>query len=252
MAKVLLVDDEPRVLRALSAALDSDYDIHTSESAAQAQALIASNGGFDVIISDEVMPGSNGHELLNWCRKNSPKSKRIMLTGIPITTELRQKVSGADDVVIFPKPWNITDIKEALNASKRTPKAAVPDASTTSEKNLALIVDATARGREVYSQLKRDRVIKPVLFDSISELLGAAGRYNDIRQIILNGETLFEQHENLILRIARTYPKAKILITVSPSLGRVRFIPPSLSKRANLLAIPFSANRLLTHLVIGH
>jgi len=253
MCKVLLVDDEPKVLRALSAALDSDYDIHTSESVSEAQSIISNNGPFDAVISDEIMPGNAGHELLNWCRRNSPKSKRIMLTGVPVTSELKLKISAHEEVSIFPKPWNISDIKDALPAmnvasNQASLKPVIP--SRPLDKNAILIVDGSTQGKEVYLQLKRDKLLEPVFFERISELLSVAAHHSDARQLILNLEDDSEQVSRVIETLAHEYANSKILVISSPRAARALKIPRSISKRVGLIVKPFSASRLAASLAL--
>ena len=80
-SRILLVDDEPRVTDALQRALRlEDYDISVCNSAEGALAMMESES-FDVIISDEQMPGMSGTELLAVVRDRWPDTVRIVLTG---------------------------------------------------------------------------------------------------------------------------------------------------------------------------
>jgi ActR/RegA family two-component response regulator len=49
-----------------------------------------------------------------------PESKRIMLTGLPITAELKAKCGSVSDTRILSKPWNVPDIEQALNQEEPT------------------------------------------------------------------------------------------------------------------------------------
>ena len=80
-SRILLVDGEPRVTDALQRALRlEDYDISVCNSAEGALAMMESES-FDVIISDEQMPGMSGTELLAVVRDRWPDTVRIVLTG---------------------------------------------------------------------------------------------------------------------------------------------------------------------------
>ncbi|WP_437762809.1 response regulator [Sorangium sp. So ce281] len=61
--RVLVVDDERRMLDSIAAILDDDVDVETCTSAHRALELLQT-GQFHVVCSDYKMPGMNGDELL--------------------------------------------------------------------------------------------------------------------------------------------------------------------------------------------
>src|SRR5438309_405663 len=77
---LLIVDDEPHILSTLCALLSHEFDVVTADSAAAAQALFADRK-IDMILTDQRMPGASGVELLEWVRKQSPKTIRLLMTG---------------------------------------------------------------------------------------------------------------------------------------------------------------------------
>lgn len=79
--KVLFVDDEQKILDSFMLNLKRRYDIHLALGPEEALARIASDGPFQVVVSDYKMPGMNGVELLSKVMAVSPKTVRIMLTG---------------------------------------------------------------------------------------------------------------------------------------------------------------------------
>lgn len=81
--KILLVDDEARVLGALKRSfvqIDPELDITIASSGEEA--LHASEKGeFDLVISDLRMPHTNGYKLLGQMRRNHPRTLRVILSG---------------------------------------------------------------------------------------------------------------------------------------------------------------------------
>jgi len=79
---VLLVDDEPMVTQALALflELESEYEVVTSGSGAEALEVLAKRP-VDVVVSDFLMPGMNGLELLAEVARRNPDIPRLMLTG---------------------------------------------------------------------------------------------------------------------------------------------------------------------------
>lgn len=78
---VLCVDDEPRVLRALSLTLGLDFDVEIAESGQDALDLLDKRDGCGVVVSDMRMPGMSGAELLAEVRRRHPGTMRVLLTG---------------------------------------------------------------------------------------------------------------------------------------------------------------------------
>ncbi len=79
--KILIVDDEPRVLNALNRRLSHLFDISTASGSKEALAKIQHYGPFAVVCSDLRMPDMNGIQLLEHLRDVHPTTIRIILTG---------------------------------------------------------------------------------------------------------------------------------------------------------------------------
>jgi two-component system, probable response regulator PhcQ len=79
--RILLVDDEPHVTEALKRALHKEpYEVLSAGSADDALEILARQP-VDVVISDEMMPGILGSELLAMVYRKYPDTIRIILTG---------------------------------------------------------------------------------------------------------------------------------------------------------------------------
>src|SRR5262245_45888626 len=82
--KLMLVDDEALLLRALRRVLAcrfDDIDIHTFPDAHSALQALDVEGGFDLLVTDMRMPGMDGAQLLEAAEKKSPDIVRIVLSG---------------------------------------------------------------------------------------------------------------------------------------------------------------------------
>ena len=80
-ARILLVDDEVRVLEAMRRNLRTHFDITTATSGSEALDILEHQGPFAVLVSDLRMPGMGGLELLAQARKSAPDTTRVLLTG---------------------------------------------------------------------------------------------------------------------------------------------------------------------------
>src|ERR1039458_7392095 len=79
--KILLVDDEPRVIEALQRSLRTEFNLQIAEGPENGLRALAHNGPFAVVVSDLRMPGMNGVQFLARVRASSPETIRVMLTG---------------------------------------------------------------------------------------------------------------------------------------------------------------------------
>ncbi len=80
--RVLLVDDDPSILRALRLLLEPDVEVTTLESVGAALALDEREAvPFDVVVADLRLPDRWGDELLAYVAARSPSTRRLLLTG---------------------------------------------------------------------------------------------------------------------------------------------------------------------------
>lgn len=79
--RVLLVDDEPAVLEALSVNLHRTYEVQTATSGAAGLEYLRAESDFAVVVSDMRMPKMDGATFLALALDASPDTVRILLTG---------------------------------------------------------------------------------------------------------------------------------------------------------------------------
>ncbi len=97
-ARIICVDDEPRVLKGLRRRLGREYDLAVAESGAEALNILRSSDPFHVIVSDMRMPVMTGAQLLSACRKEFPDTVRVLLTG---QSDLDDAIAAVNDGNIF-------------------------------------------------------------------------------------------------------------------------------------------------------
>lgn len=106
---ILCVDDEPSILRSLQWLLQKEFDVLTAPSGQQGLALVLQHS-FDVVISDQRMPGMTGSEFLREVRKASPRALRILLTGYSDLQAILRSVNEGEVFRFINKPWNIAEL----------------------------------------------------------------------------------------------------------------------------------------------
>jgi len=117
MNKLLLIDDEPDILRVLSMSLRADgYEVFTAENGAAGLETFEKENP-DIVITDIKMPGMDGIELLEMIKNEDPDVEVIMITGHGDMNLAIQ--SFRDDAVDFiTKPINVTALQTAIHRAK--------------------------------------------------------------------------------------------------------------------------------------
>lgn len=112
-ARILVVDDEVHVCNSIAKVLEiSDYIVDTVLSGEEALKKQGANE-YDVIITDLMMPGISGMELLKALKENNPEVHVIMITGYPSTKSTVAAIkSGATDYL--PKPFTPEELRRAV------------------------------------------------------------------------------------------------------------------------------------------
>jgi len=103
MAKILLIDDNPDILKSLAYALKAnDYDVATAANGKLGlQAL--KDRQYDLVLTDLKMPEVGGLEVLDYLMRNSPQTLCIILTGYgTIENSVAAIKMGAFDYITKP------------------------------------------------------------------------------------------------------------------------------------------------------
>jgi signal transduction histidine kinase len=99
---ILIVDDEEQVRNLFAASLGDTYECSVASSANEALDLL-SLSQFALVITDMMMPGRNGIELLRETKARYPDTSVVMVSGIDRPQRLRDALRlGADDYLIKP------------------------------------------------------------------------------------------------------------------------------------------------------
>ena len=111
--KILVVDDEKRISHNVEKILTkNNYEVTHALSAQEAMEKMAKES-FALLISDIVMPGQNGLELLKLAKKEWPLTKAIMMTAYASTdTAVKAIRMGALDYI--PKPFTPDELRATV------------------------------------------------------------------------------------------------------------------------------------------
>src|SRR5262245_46914019 len=114
-ARILIIDDEPSVLSVLQGLLSHDHDCITASGAAEARDDLRESQ-FDLVLSDIMMPGMSGLELLEEINKHCRDTVVVLISGnLNIQSAIEAMRRGAFDYVT--KPFNLSDVEAPVQRS---------------------------------------------------------------------------------------------------------------------------------------
>lgn len=112
MKTVMVVDDELLIRELCSRAL-SQYRVIQAEDCDSALRLYETDENIDIVLSDVMMPGSSGIELLSKIKQINPNAVVIIMTGFSEKEVILEALKeGADDFIN--KPLNLLMLKAAV------------------------------------------------------------------------------------------------------------------------------------------
>jgi len=111
MNRVLVVDDDVQIQKDLSEIITGcGYEVSVAGNGAEALEIIEGEDAFDLVITDLMMPGMDGMELLTKIKKRSKDLPVVMITAFAtIDSAVTAMQNGASDYIA--KPFKIDEIE---------------------------------------------------------------------------------------------------------------------------------------------
>jgi PAS domain S-box-containing protein len=162
---LLIIDDEPEVLKSLNRQFRKHYHVYLAEGA-EAGYRIMAEVPIQVIISDQRMPGIKGTEFFKKIKTEYPYAIRLILTGY---TDIQEVISAINDGHIFryiTKPWNPSEldliVKEAfgfykLSNNNRKLTQELKIANEELESRVCLRTAELVRANEILKDLNKEK-----------------------------------------------------------------------------------------------
>jgi two-component system KDP operon response regulator KdpE len=180
MKRILIVDDEPAITRALGPVLRADgWTIVEAESAAEALRLSESEI-VDVVLLDLGLPDADGKDIISALRSRGPIGVIILSARHQEVEKVAALDAGADDYV--DKPFSIEELRARIRAAERRLKDQLGSAETFRVGDLILSVDL----REVTLD-ETPIKLSPKEFSLLKELMAHAGQVVTHRRLLIAG-----------------------------------------------------------------
>lgn len=178
---ILVIDDEPRIVEAVSVNLELEgYQVSSASNGPEALTKLSEELP-DLIILDVMMPGMDGFETLEKIREVSNVPVIMLTVRGEETDKVRGLDLGADDYVT--KPFSVNELISRINAALRRAEMPTPAPKTEIRVDDNLSIDFSRRqvmagGREVH--------LRPTEYRLLYHLVSNAGR-------VLTHETLLRK-----------------------------------------------------------
>lgn len=181
MNKILIIEDEPSVLEAISAYLRKEgYEVYTAERGYKGLEY-TEEIAFDLIILDLMLPDISGEEICKRIRSKSNTYIFMLTAKSSLEERIRGLDLGADEYLV--KPFSPREIVARVNALFRRIKEVPENKNVVTFNNGELVIDHNKR--EV--RLRGEEVsLTPIEFDILTLLSENPG-------IVLSRETLIDR-----------------------------------------------------------
>lgn len=111
--KILLLDDEPEVLKALTRVLRREYELISFTDGNEALKELENNL-YSVLVTDMRMPEINGATFLKKAHEISPMSQKILLTGYADPKDASDAINTGHVDFYLNKPWDNNDLIDKI------------------------------------------------------------------------------------------------------------------------------------------
>ena len=141
--RLLVVDDEERILNSLKALFRDDFHVFATSNCSHALRFVE-KFHMHAIISDQRMPEMLGVELLRRAKITSPTSMRLLLTGYSDLNAIVGSINEGEIFRFINKPWNNRDLRqivhEAVEIGLTVGERRVMRANTEVRREMAVLV----------------------------------------------------------------------------------------------------------------
>lgn len=119
---VLFVDDDAPNRQAFAAAFGREFHVYTASGLEEAWSFLSTDR-IDVLISDQRMPGTPGHEILKLVRERFPRVRRMLMTGYADMQAVVNAVNQGGISHYMAKPWDPHELVRAVHQAYAEVKA---------------------------------------------------------------------------------------------------------------------------------
>jgi serine/threonine-protein kinase len=216
--RLLVIDDEERILTALKSLFRSRYHVFATTDGNKALDFLR-RYQMHVIISDQRMPIMTGVELLRQSRDVSPRSVRILLTGYSDLASIVGSINDGEIYRFISKPWDNGELQKIVAegvtialelADTKTATAELPEKMDAG----VLVIDKDDEIHRVTRELVGGRC--PVHYAADLEAALAVMQSNEVAVVIADVEAGHDQVMAMLKILKQENPQIlTIVVTIA-------------------------------------
>lgn len=115
---ILVVDDDPSVLAILVDQLGTEFEVIPATTGSQTREILALRS-VDMVLTDLNLPDESGLSLLDWVRRTTPRTSRVLITGTARLEDAADAINQTQVHRLILKPWRREDLVQNLRAAAR-------------------------------------------------------------------------------------------------------------------------------------
>ena len=218
-ARMLVVDDEDRILTALKSMFRTRYHVFATTDGNKALEFMKKYQ-MHVVISDQRMPIMPGVELLRRAREISPASVRILLTGYSDLASIVGSINDGQVYRFISKPWNNEELQQTVAeavtiALELAETKAAPAALPQSMGAGVLVIDNDQGVFRVTKELIGGRC--PVCYANTLEAALSAMQSQEIAVVLADVEAGHEDTTAMLKLLKQEYPQILTIVLTDAS-----------------------------------
>ncbi len=118
LPRVLIVDDQPEIARALARVFGADAEVTIAGSGADALGRIERSGGFELVLCDVMMPGMTGPQLFARVKAIDPRTAAAFVFTTGGVDAHHQQELQATGARCLAKPVEIGELRRLLPSTR--------------------------------------------------------------------------------------------------------------------------------------
>lgn len=187
MQKIAFIDDDNNVLESLKCLFnDEPYEIFAFNSPYKALEKIAEEK-FAVVVSDQIMPETQGTTLLQCVKEKCPETECIIMTASSLKIN-----KNRGNFQIIKKPWNIHELKQTISDAVARYEKKHPKQKDIQTKKNILYVENNLGVAKVIMEILKILGYEPTLTTKSSEAIQLLQAQPDFFDVIITDKNLEE------------------------------------------------------------
>jgi two-component system cell cycle sensor histidine kinase/response regulator CckA len=122
--RILVVEDEDAVRNFVVTALeDCGYEVTTAADAEEALGILASDKGFDIVVSDVMMPDIDGPTMIARARSEHGLSAKVLFMSAYAESAIRDQIDALDQIAYIQKPFTLKGLAAKVKETMKSGRA---------------------------------------------------------------------------------------------------------------------------------